>query len=206
MKEVIEKRLNLILVALILVVAVAFGIPLATRGCSTSTSKGEIETEPPTVSTDATPDEAQTTEPSDGVKIVDATVKVKPKQAKADSDSTKSEVSDATEETKASSAKSATKATTPTTKRVYATAPKTNNPASHEEQWYEGYIVAIDSPDEDYACGHIELSDKNRDLVERLCMGEFGSGGFVGASLIAQAVKNAMYFDGFTDVQDVITN
>ena len=205
MKELIEKRLNLILAVLILVVAIGFGIPLATRGCSTSTSKGELETEPPTVVADATPDEV--TEPSTGVKIVDATVKVKPNQAKTSSDSSASKLSEPTEDaTEASTKKTETKATTPTTKKVYATAPKTDYPASHEEQWDEGYIVAIDSPDADYECGHIELTDKNRELVERLCMGEFGSGGFVGASLIAQAVKDAMYFDGFTDVQDVITN
>ena len=37
-------------------------------------------------------------------------------------------------------------------------------------------------------------------------MGEFGSGGFVGAALIAQAVKNAMCFDGYTSVAQVIEN
>ena len=35
-------------------------------------------------------------------------------------------------------------------------------------------------------------------------MGEFGSGGFVGAALIAQAVKDAMCFDGYTSVQSII--
>ena len=50
------------------------------------------------------------------------------------------------------------------------------------------------------------MSDKDRQLIEKLCMGELGSGGFTGAALIAQAVKNAMYFDGFTDVQSVIDN
>ena len=49
-----------------------------------------------------------------------------------------------------------------------------------------------------------KLSDADRDLLERLCMGEFGSGGFIGASLIAQAVKDAMCFDGYTSVADVI--
>ena len=47
------------------------------------------------------------------------------------------------------------------------------------------------------------MSD-GRDLLERLCMGEFGSGGFVGASLIAQSVKDAMCFDGFTSVDAII--
>ena len=37
-------------------------------------------------------------------------------------------------------------------------------------------------------------------------MGEFGSGGFVGAALIAQSVKDAMCFDGFTSVDKIIAD
>ena len=34
-------------------------------------------------------------------------------------------------------------------------------------------------------------------------MGEFGSGGFIGPALIAQAVKDAMCFDGYKTVEEV---
>ena len=37
-------------------------------------------------------------------------------------------------------------------------------------------------------------------------MGEFGSGGFIGAALIAQSVKDAMCFDGYPTVESVIKN
>ena len=87
----------------------------------------------------------------------------------------------------------------------YATAVRPATQADYSEQWDLGYLVAIDNPDKTYACAKVTLTDEDRDLLERLCMGEFGSGGFIGASLIAQAVKDAMCFDGFTSVADVIT-
>lgn len=103
----------------------------------------------------------------------------------------------------------ATKATTePSTTQEatipFATAIPAETPADYNAQWNAGYLVAIDNPDTTYECGQVTLCDEDRDLLERLCMGEFGSGGFVGASLIAQAVKNAMCFDGYTSVASVI--
>ena len=86
----------------------------------------------------------------------------------------------------------------------FATAMPVETPADYNEQWNQGYLVAIDNPDKTYACTKITLTDEDRDLLERLCMGEFGGGGFVGASLIAQSVKDAMCFDGFTSVAEVI--
>ncbi len=88
----------------------------------------------------------------------------------------------------------------------FATAIPAESPASYEEQWNAGYLVAIDNPDTSYQCAKVTLSESDRDLLERLCMGEYGSGGFVGACLIAQSVKNAMCFDGYSSVQDVIDN
>lgn len=106
----------------------------------------------------------------------------------------------------------ATKATKPSTSQAttqaatipFATAIPPQTPADYNAQWNAGYLVAIDNPDTTYECGQVTLCDADRDLLERLCMGEFGSGGFVGAALIAQAVKDAMCFDGYTSVQAVI--
>lgn len=86
----------------------------------------------------------------------------------------------------------------------FATAVPPKTPPDYNAQWNAGYLVAIDNPDTIYKCGEVKLCDKDRDLLERLCMGEFGSGGFVGAALIAQAVKDAMCFDGYASVQAVI--
>lgn len=113
------------------------------------------------------------------------------------------------EATKATTVPATTVTTTaePTTAKAtiqFATAIPPATPADYNAQWNAGYLVAIDNPDPTYQCAQVTLSDYDRDLLERLCMGEFGSGGFVGAALIAQAVKNAICFDGYASVQDVI--
>lgn len=87
---------------------------------------------------------------------------------------------------------------------AFATAEPVDSPADYNAQWQAGYLIAIDNPDTNYRCGQVNLSDEDRDLLERLCMGEFGSGGFVGAALIAQCVKDAMCFDGYKSVAQVI--
>lgn len=86
----------------------------------------------------------------------------------------------------------------------FATAVPAAEPADYQSQWDAGYLVAIDNPDYSYGCPHISLSDDDRELLEALCYGEFGSGGFIGAALIAQCVKDAMAFDGYSTVEDVI--
>ena len=86
----------------------------------------------------------------------------------------------------------------------FATAVPAASPADYQTQWDQGFLVAIDNPDSSYSCPHVSLTDDDRDLLERLCMGEFGSGGFIGAALIAQCVKDAMCFDGYATVADVI--
>ncbi|WP_407721132.1 hypothetical protein [Ruminococcus sp. JE7B6] len=86
----------------------------------------------------------------------------------------------------------------------FATAIAPDTPADYQTQWDAGYLVAIDNPDYTYSCYHISLTDEDRDLLERLCYGEFGSGGFIGAAMIAQCVRDAMCFDGYSTVEDVI--
>lgn len=85
----------------------------------------------------------------------------------------------------------------------FATAAAGN--ADYEVQWNLGYLIAIDSPDVSYACAKVTLTDEDRNLAERICMGEFGTGGFIGAALIAQCVKDAMCFEGYSSVADVIS-
>lgn len=86
----------------------------------------------------------------------------------------------------------------------FATAAVPDTPVDYTRQWNLGYLIAVDNPDETYSCAKITLTDEDRDLLERLCYGEFGTGGFIGASLIAQCVKDAMCFDGYTTVEEVI--
>lgn len=68
------------------------------------------------------------------------------------------------------------------------------------------YLLAISNPDPSYNPGTVTLSDGDRDLLERLVMGEAGSLGYTGCALIAQAVKDAMLTDGITTVAGVISS
>ena len=155
-----------------------------------------------------TTEEPTTEKPTSEDNIKDLKVKIKKKNASNTSTASASTKSDArkTSSKISSKASSSSETSSKTSSKVFATAPKVDNAASHSAQWNAGYLVAVDGPDSSYYCGHVELTDKDRKLLEKLCMGELGSGGFVGAALIAQAVKNAMYYDGYTDVQSVINN
>lgn len=195
--------MNLILLAAVLIVALAIGIPTGFRSCSTSTSTSEIPTTAPVTSS---PDEEDTTSPTEKATVIEATVKVAKKKANKPKSEKAEKTTKASEETKATEAETTTEPTEETTEpRIFATAEPVEYAASYDDQWDAGFLVAIDNPDEDYYCPHVELTDKNRDLLERLCMGEYGSGGFTGAAMIAQAVKNAMYYYGYTDVATVIS-
>lgn len=200
MKELLEKRLNLILIGIIIGVAILVAIPVLLTQGTTPLEDYTYETVALTEPSSATETVTEAIEEQLESEVIKVTAK---------SDKGKDEKSKATEQ-KATATKS-TEATEETTIEIdpkvylrYATAPKVANPASYDAQWNAGYLVAIDNPDKNYKCPHIELTDENRDLLERLCMGEFGSGGFTGAALIAQAVKNAMYTYGIDDVATVI--
>lgn len=93
----------------------------------------------------------------------------------------------------------------PVTMAQYATAVVPNTPADYGAQWNAGYLLAIDNPDTTYKCPKVTLSKEDRELLERLCYGEFGSGGFIGAALVAQCVKDAMCFEGYESVKEVIS-
>lgn len=67
------------------------------------------------------------------------------------------------------------------------------------------YLLSISNPDLSYNPGTVSLYDSDRELLERLVMGEAGSLGFTGCALIAQAVKDTMLLEGISSVSDVIS-
>lgn len=189
MKNFFNKKLNavlsvvLVIVTILIVVQTAFAGSVLTAGESEKTVQA-MNVNPNIARISASPDsiEITTTEP------VETTKAVEKKKTK----------------TKTATTQPTTEPTTAKATVAFATAIPAQTPADYNAQWNAGYLVAIDNPDTTYQCGQVTLCENDRDLLERLCMGEFGSGGFVGASLIAQAVKNAMCFDGYTSVQSVI--
>ncbi len=67
-------------------------------------------------------------------------------------------------------------------------------------------LLSISNPDPGYNPPCISLLDKDRDLLERLVMGEAGSLGYTGCALIAQAVRDTMLLEGTTSVEQIIKN
>ena len=204
MRKFFDKKLNSILtiVVVVLVAAVLFQMIFAMGASSGGTSTADIATEtrvnPAMNQIVSSIDEANvetTAEPTEATKVTETTVATEAETKKTEP-TTKKPTEKPTETT-----------VEPTTQKstvAFATAIPVDEPADYNEQWAAGYLIAIDNPDKIYKCGQVTLSDYDRDLLERLCMGEFGVGGFVGASLIAQSVKNAMCFDGYTSVAAVI--
>lgn len=66
------------------------------------------------------------------------------------------------------------------------------------------YLLSIANPDPNYVPGTVILSDEDRNLLERLVMGEAGSLGYTGCALIAQSVRDTMVLEGITSVSEVI--
>ena len=202
MKELFEKRVNLILATIIVMVALAVAIPSFIISNSPPTQDIVAEK----AAKEAAEAETEETEAQTEKSPYDVNyMMVDPKSDRA------GEATEATEKLKVKPAQPATEAPTKPTEetestepQVFATAAPAAYPASYDAQWDEGYLVAIDNPDHSYSAVHVELSDSNRDLLERLCMGEFGEGGEVGSALIAQAVRDAMNYYGIDDVAEVI--
>jgi spore germination cell wall hydrolase CwlJ-like protein len=71
-----------------------------------------------------------------------------------------------------------------------------------EELQSEAQLL-ISNPDANYEGHVVELSDSDRDLVERLIMGESGGIDLTAAGLVAQTIRDTMYYKGFTSVQEV---
>lgn len=64
-------------------------------------------------------------------------------------------------------------------------------------------LLDIDNPDINYNGGAIKVTGAERDLLERLVMGEAGSEGFEGACLVAQTIRDFMMYKGYNSVESV---
>lgn len=199
MKNFFTKRLNAVLSVALVIISIF--VVFQTAFASTLNA-GESEQKTQEIS-NVNPNLAEIME-EDGIELTTTQPTTEKTEATKPTKATK-----ATEATKKKTSKKQTTTSPSTTAPIeatvqFATAIPPKVKADYNAQWNAGYLVAIDNPDPTYKCGQVTLCDEDRDLLERLCMGEFGSGGFVGAALIAQAVKNAMCFDGYTSVAEVI--
>ncbi len=69
-----------------------------------------------------------------------------------------------------------------------------------------GYLLNIDNPDPNYQPYAVHLSDADRDLAERLLMGEAGSMGYTGMAIVAQCMRDAFVMGGCSSIESLRTN
>ncbi len=68
-----------------------------------------------------------------------------------------------------------------------------------------GYLMDIANPDPNYTSYAIHLSDADRDLAERIVMGEAGHTGYTGMALVAQSLRDNFVRGGYSDIATVIS-
>lgn len=64
-------------------------------------------------------------------------------------------------------------------------------------------LLITETPDKNYKGTIVPLTAEDRDILERLVMGEAGTEGFEGAALVAQAIRDTMVYKGFSSVESV---
>lgn len=65
------------------------------------------------------------------------------------------------------------------------------------------FLLDIANPDKNYVGTAVSLSSYDRDILERLVMGEAGGEGYIGCCLVAQAIRDTMINDGYKSVDAV---
>lgn len=131
---------------------------------------------------------------------------------------TEQETTEAVEETTAPATEAETEPETEEVTEPATEAQKQETEETYEEQTSSSivsqvsnsvsksdYLLTISNPDPNYAPGTVTLSAADRDLLERLVMGEAGSLGFTGCALIAQAIKDTMVLEGTASVSRIIS-
>ena len=70
----------------------------------------------------------------------------------------------------------------------------------------QGGLLDIAKPDPNYTGTAIKVTGSDRDILERLVMGEAGNQGFEGAALVAQCIRDMYLAGGFSSVDAVRRN
>lgn len=69
---------------------------------------------------------------------------------------------------------------------------------------FQNGLVNIENPDKNYQGVKLDVGNE-RELLERIVMGEAGGEGFLGQALVAQCIRDALVYKDIDSVQDVIT-
>ncbi len=66
------------------------------------------------------------------------------------------------------------------------------------------FLMSIDNPDYSYTGCVVYLSDDDRDITERILMGEAGSQGFEGMALVAQCIRDTYVNGSYSSIRQLL--
>ncbi len=75
--------------------------------------------------------------------------------------------------------------------------------AEYQKSLQGSALLDIENPDTNYKGVSVSLTAEDRDLLERLVMGEAGAEGYEGAALVAQCIRDTMVYKGYSSVASV---
>ena len=67
------------------------------------------------------------------------------------------------------------------------------------------YLLDIDNPDYSYVGYSVSLNDADRDMTERILMGEAGGEGFIGMALVAQCIRDTYVNGSYSSIAQLLT-
>lgn len=67
-------------------------------------------------------------------------------------------------------------------------------------------LLQVDNTDINYIGKALNLSDADRNIVERLVQGEAGGEGLIGAALVAQAIRDTMISKNYSSIEELRTS
>ena len=68
----------------------------------------------------------------------------------------------------------------------------------------DDYLLDIDNPDYNYVGYSVSLNDEDRDMTERILMGEAGGEGFIGMALVAQCIRDTYVNGNYSSIAQLL--
>ena len=66
------------------------------------------------------------------------------------------------------------------------------------------YLLDIDNPDYSYTAYSVSLNDEDRDMTERILMGEAGGEGYIGMALVAQCIRDTYVNGSYSSIAELL--
>jgi hypothetical protein len=66
------------------------------------------------------------------------------------------------------------------------------------------YLLDIDNPDYNYVGYSVSLNDEDRDMAERILMGEAGGEGYIGMALVAQCIRDTYVNGSYSSIAQLL--